>query len=232
MLHPKAITFDVGGTLDGPGIPWRPRFIALYRAAGLDVPEDVLSRAFHDADDHLHERHTLAGLDLAGTVGLQVADTLANLGRRDAGLARQVTEGFVREARACFRAARPVLERLAQTMPLGIVSNSYGNLRDVLRREGLLDLFRTVIDSREVGFDKPDRRIFLAATDELGVAPGAVAHVGDSIERDVLGARAAGLIPVWYAPPASGRSDAAQAAGAHRIGTLDELLSLAPVSAS
>jgi HAD superfamily hydrolase (TIGR01549 family) len=220
LFHAKAMTFDVGGTLDGPGIPWRPRFLAHYRAAGLDVPEDALSRAFYDADDHLHERHSLAGLDLAGTVGLQVADTLANLGRQDANLARRVTEAFVSEARACFRAARPVLERLARTIPLGIVSNSYGNLRDVLQREGLLDLFRTVIDSREVGFEKPDPRIFHAAAHALGVDPRAMRHVGDSVERDVKGALHAGVPPIWYAPDAPYDAEAEP----HRIRSLSELL--------
>ena len=53
---------------------------------------------------------------------------------------------------------------------------------------------RAVIDSREVGLDKPDPRIFLAALSELGVAPAEAAHVGDSVPRDVKGALAAGLL--------------------------------------
>jgi HAD superfamily hydrolase (TIGR01509 family) len=223
----RAITFDVGGTLDGPGIPWRPRFEALYRAEGVDDPAERLARAFYDADDHLHERHSLAGLDLARTVELQVADTLANLGRPSAALGARVTTGFVREARRALRAARPVLERLRAHFRLGVVSNHYGNLRDVLRHEGLLDLFQVVIDSREAGFEKPDPRIFLAACDALGTKPERVAHVGDSIPRDVKGAQAAGLVPVWFAPEGI-EGDA----GCLRIRRLDELEQLlSPVSA-
>lgn len=224
MLAARALTFDVGGTLDGPGIPWRPRLEPWYRAGGVVDSPEQLARAFYDADDHLHERHSLAGLDLRATVELQVADTLANLGRRDARLVERIADRFVREARASFAATRPLLERLARAMPLGIVSNFYGNLRDVLRHEGLLELFQVVIDSREVGFEKPDRRIFLAATSALGVAPAKVAHVGDSLPRDVKGARDAGLVPVWYAPQADDDACPERTLRIRELGELETLL--------
>lgn len=221
MSRVRAITFDIGGTLDGPGIPWRPRLTALYRSHGVDDPDEALARAFFDADDRLHERHALAGLDLAATVRLQVADTLASLGRRSPELALAVADAFVKEARDEMRAARPVLERLSRRFRLGVVSNNYGNLRDVLRHEGLLDLFPVVIDSREVGFEKPDPRIFLAACAALAVPPGQVAHVGDSVPRDVEGARAAGLVPIWFAPSAV--TEPAPEPGVTRVRSLAEL---------
>lgn len=215
----RAITFDVGGTLDGPGVPWRPRFEALYRGAGIAVADEVLARAFYDADDHLHERHALAGLDLEATVRLQVTDTLGRLGRSSPELIDRVTGAFVREARTSLSSARPLLERLRREFRLGIVSNSYGNLRDVIRLEGLLDLFDVVVDSREAGFEKPDPRIFHLACEALGAPPQRVAHVGDSVPRDVEGARGAGLVPVWYAPA----SIPGVAPGATRIHRLEEL---------
>ncbi len=85
----RALTFDVGGTLDAPGVAWRPRFERLYREVGVLVAggEERFARAFYDADDHLHERHALAGKDLAATVRHQVDDVLANLGVTDDDLA-------------------------------------------------------------------------------------------------------------------------------------------------
>jgi HAD superfamily hydrolase (TIGR01549 family) len=224
----RAVTFDVGGTLDGPGIPWRPRFEALYRAAGLSEPDERLARAFYDADDHLAERHDLSRCDLAETVRLQVSDTLENLGRRDATLAEQVAQAFVREARSSFAAARPILEGLRREVRLGVVSNFYGNLAHVLRAEGLLGLFSVVMDSRACGLEKPDRRIFEAACRALEVSPRETAHVGDSLPRDVRGARDAGLIAIWYAPPSV---DAVEEPGAVRIGSLAELTSLQVLAA-
>ncbi len=219
----RVITFDVGGTLDGPGVPWRPRFEALYRAAGVEETDERLARAFYDADDHLHERHDLSAQDLAGTVRLQVRDTLGTLGRRDPALADSVADAFVREARASLAAAKPILESLRSEYRLGVISNFYGNLRQVLRGEGLLDLFEVVLDSRACGLEKPDPRIFHAACASLGVRPDEAAHVGDSVPRDVRGARGAGLVPIWYAPPEV--RDVGEP-GTRRIGALDELASL------
>ena len=53
-----------------------------------------------------------------------------------------------------------------------------------------------VIGSADAGVSKPDPQIFGLATAALGVAPGQTVHVGDLYEYDILGARAAGLIPV------------------------------------
>jgi putative hydrolase of the HAD superfamily len=202
----KGLTLDVGGTLDGPGVAWRPRFERLYRGAGVIEQdarsEDAFRRAFFDADDHLPDRHPLAGLGLSETVRHQVADTLENLGRPDARLADEIASAFIAECRDSFARARPILEGLASRLRLGIVSNFYGNLADVLRGEGLLELFRgdAVIDSRAVGFEKPDARIFHSACRGLGLAPAEVAHAGDSWPRDVMGAVGAGLVAIWLAP--------------------------------
>jgi FMN phosphatase YigB (HAD superfamily) len=53
-----------------------------------------------------------------------------------------------------------------------------------------------VIDSAEAGIEKPDPRIFHAATDRLGLPPGHCAYVGDIYEIDVAGALGAVLKPV------------------------------------
>ena len=54
-----------------------------------------------------------------------------------------------------------------------------------------------IIDSAQVGVSKPAQRIFTLALAQLGRTPQTAAYVGDSFERDVLGARAAGLRTIW-----------------------------------
>jgi putative hydrolase of the HAD superfamily len=53
-----------------------------------------------------------------------------------------------------------------------------------------------VVISEEVGFEKPDPKIFEVALKELGVKPGEAVYVGDTPETDVLGANASGLVSV------------------------------------
>ncbi len=79
-----------------------------------------------------------------------------------------------------------------------VVSNSDGRAPQVLARLGLLERFELVIDSHDVGVEKPAAGIFLLACERLGLAPAQCAYVGDVMAFDAEGARAAGLVPVLF----------------------------------
>ena len=76
---------------------------------------------------------------------------------------------------------------------LVVVSNSNGTLRVKLARLGLLSAFDLVMDSFELGVEKPDPAIFTLALERLGARAASTLHVGDFFHIDVVGARAAGL---------------------------------------
>jgi putative hydrolase of the HAD superfamily len=96
---------------------------------------------------------------------------------------RRVPEGLVA---ALERGARAGLR-------YGVVSNSEGRLAELLDAVGLGRFLEVVIDSGRAGVQKPDPRIFLLATDAMGVAPSEAIYAGDVPHVDVDGARAAGL---------------------------------------
>ncbi len=77
-----------------------------------------------------------------------------------------------------------------------VVSNWDVSLHDVLARLGLTSLLHGVVTSAEHGARKPDPSIFAGALELAGVPAGKALHVGDSLEDDVAGARAAGIEPV------------------------------------
>jgi putative hydrolase of the HAD superfamily len=78
-------------------------------------------------------------------------------------------------------------------LPLAVASNANGTVRAKLARLGLLDWFDLVIDSQELGVEKPDPALFAFALERLGVRADAAVHVGDFFHIDVVGARDAGL---------------------------------------
>ncbi len=78
-------------------------------------------------------------------------------------------------------------------LPLAVASNANGTVRAKLARLGLVDWFDLVIDSQELGVEKPAPAFFAFALERLGVRAGATLHVGDFFHIDVVGARAAGL---------------------------------------
>jgi HAD superfamily hydrolase (TIGR01549 family) len=79
---------------------------------------------------------------------------------------------------------------------LGIISNAEGQIKRLISHIGFEPVFDVIIDSHEVGFQKPDQRIFDYALKELDVKASEAVHVGDLIESDIAGARAAGIIPI------------------------------------
>lgn len=79
---------------------------------------------------------------------------------------------------------------------LGVVSNSDGRIFSVLNRCGIADFFQTVIDSHDVGVEKPDPRIFQFALTKTKARPEQTVYVGDIYSIDVIGAERAGLQPV------------------------------------
>jgi len=82
----------------------------------------------------------------------------------------------------------------------GVISNSNGSVRSILEETGLAAHLDFIIDSRVVGVEKPDPRIFHLGLREAGVGAAEAVYVGDLYSVDVLGARAAGLEGILLDP--------------------------------
>lgn len=126
---------------------------------------------------------------------------LADCGVRDAALAEELasTYGVERGARhLVFPDVVPVLTALGRTCRLALVTNGAPDLqRAKLCGAGLAPYFAAVIVSGEVGAGKPDPRPFALALAALRADPTEAAMVGDSLARDIAGARRAGLRGIW-----------------------------------
>lgn len=61
----------------------------------------------------------------------------------------------------------------------------------------LADRFDTLVTRDTLGFGKPDARVFWTACERLGSEPTRTAYIGDEWEADIVGARGAGLLPIW-----------------------------------
>ncbi len=81
-----------------------------------------------------------------------------------------------------------------------VISNSNGSVRGILDALGLSRHLDFVVDSSEVGVEKPDAQIFRLALARAGLDPEEAVYVGDLYSVDVLGARGAGLAAVLLDP--------------------------------
>ncbi len=98
------------------------------------------------------------------------------------------------------RTTRPLLKALRERYRLAVVSNfDYSpTCLAILEREGIADLFETIVISDEVGWRKPKPIIFETALDRMkALRPADALFVGDRADIDVIGARAVGMPTVW-----------------------------------
>jgi putative hydrolase of the HAD superfamily len=91
----------------------------------------------------------------------------------------------------------PCLDALTGRYRLGIIANQPSTVRDALQRDGLDGPFEVWGVSDDVGFSKPDPRLFAHALDVAGVEPSASVMVGDRLDYDVRPAKTAGMRAIW-----------------------------------
>jgi putative hydrolase of the HAD superfamily len=86
---------------------------------------------------------------------------------------------------------------------MAVVSNSsFGPdvIRYELDRHGLGEHLSFVIVSAEYAVRKPERLLFEAAAARIGAHAADIWFIGDSLEADIAGARAAGMQAIWLEP--------------------------------
>lgn len=93
--------------------------------------------------------------------------------------------------------AMEMLAGLAQAgIPWGIVTNGSPTQLKKIERVGLGHA-TCIIVSGVIGIRKPERAIFEAAAQGIGIDPAQVLFVGDNIEADIIGAANAGMRTAW-----------------------------------
>lgn len=126
---------------------------------------------------------------------------------------------------------RSALDRFASIeFPMGVVSNAYGQIEEVLAREvcqvgpGEHVEMRCIVDSHLVGVAKPDPAIFDHALPHFdGFDRARIAYVGDSVTMDIAAASGAGLHAILIDP--YGDHDGAEFERITSVGALaDELV--------
>ncbi len=221
----QAVLFDAGGTLihvDGE------RFCA---AASIPFEAERFARAEAAATGRVRAfilRHP-ESTD-AGRLPLFLDEILRGLGVDEPAERERAARSIAREhdrsnlwSRAVDGAGETLDALAARGYRLGVVSNADGRVRQLLEDAALAPFFEVILDSAEVGVEKPDPRIFLAAARRLGLPAASCAYVGDLYEIDILGARAAGFRPILIGPDPAPEP-------VERVAELKELLELFPAA--
>lgn len=122
--------------------------------------------------------------------------------------------------------AREALARLKGCFKIGLLTNGAPDLqREKIAASGLAPVFDAIAVSGEHGIGKPRPEIFHILLDSLGVHADASVMVGNSLARDIAGAKMAGIArTIWLKVP--GSEEYADVIPDHTITGLHELVPL------
>ena len=149
------------------------------------------------------ERSRLARHDMFAARRAVVAQAFDRVGLSSEGeLVRVVADAYSSEREARVAPFPGALDALAELRRrghrLGLLTNGGARLqRAKIERYDLARFFDVVRIEGEVGVGKPTAAAFAGALAALGAAGEPAAMVGDDLDADVAGGRAAGLATVW-----------------------------------
>jgi FMN phosphatase YigB (HAD superfamily) len=198
----KAITFDAYGTLVRLDNPF-DRLVRQLKRFGLRVPHDIAKQVFMTEMTYYREHHVegktpehlLSLRRRCADLLFQGLDTAGYPSRFSADQKLEVLMGAIRFR--LFADVPPILEWCASKgLATGVISNWDFSLKTILEELFASHPFKCVIISAVEGMTKSDPGLFLKAAKCLSLDPSQVIHVGDEVDSDFDGARAAGFTPV------------------------------------
>lgn len=202
--RPRAVLVDLDDTIiDGSAVVdcWD----VACECSPPEVDRQALLAEIHRLRDWYWadpERHRQGRLDLSAARRHIVETALGNIGYDDAGLAGRIAARYDEcrdERTAVFPGAVDVLMWLRERgCQLALLTNGAATVqRQKIARFRLEPLFDAIFVEGELGFGKPDERIYHLALTELAVAPRDTWMIGDNLEWDVEQPQKIGITGVW-----------------------------------
>ena len=227
----KAIFFDWFYTLALFDPPREDMHSQAYQEFGIEVPPEKLTRGLLLADRGWFEEDVKSRVEVrTREEQLELALRYQHTVLSEAGvnaprellfkIAQRMYQLYQGVTFTLFDDVLSTLKTLKERrLILGLITNATKDMSSAYRKLGLEPYLDFVVNSEEVGANKPEPPIFLAALDKAGVEASGAVHVGDQYELDVVGARGVGINAVLI-----DRYDVApEVSDCPRIRTLPEL---------
>lgn len=188
--RPRAIFFDAGGTLIRPYPSVGAVYASVATQHGIHRTADEMETGFHQAWIAMKR----PGLTVSRKEWWREL-VFRVLGQDNEACFDELFETFARPGVwQVFPDVEDTLrEARARGWHVGVLSNWDYRLRKLLDELGLAQHFDSVTISCDVGVEKPNAEIFLAALRAAGVTASHAVLVGDCYEEDQRGAEAVGM---------------------------------------
>jgi putative hydrolase of the HAD superfamily len=236
-MLPKAILFDMDETLLTNTMPiesaWQEacetsaKRVNTFNSEELRLQINII-REWYWGDP---ERHRLGRLNLLKARTAVVRLSLEKLGCGDEVIAAAVATDYsslIDRSLSCFPNAEDTLLQLVKKgVKLALLTNGAGeSQQEKIKRFGFSRYFPVRLIEGELGFGKPDQRVFETAMKKLETTPGQTWMVGDDLQRDIAGAQKMGIYSIWCDYGRNGLPESSKVKPDKIINNIAELLSL------
>jgi len=197
----RGVLFDYGGTIDSNGVHWAEVIWQAYQSENVPVTKELFREAYIHGERTLGKNpiikphHTFLDM-MRIKIDIQM-DSLPQPLQRRGVCTHRIADFCYEYARLSIECALPVIEWITGKYPMVLVSNFYGNIAAVLQDFGIDRFFPIIIESAVVGVRKPDPQIFRLGVESLQMKADEVVVIGDSYDKDIIPAKAAGCQTIW-----------------------------------
>jgi putative hydrolase of the HAD superfamily len=207
-MLPKGILFDLDDTLVVFRAVGEPVWQGICReyAPQLGVTPEFLREGIRKASTWYwsdKERHRIGRQDQTAAYREVLGRAFGDMGLEQGDLAQSIADAYFaqrHEAIYLFDDAIDTLKHLrSRGVALALVTNGQASLqRGKIERFELEPYFDAIFIEGELGYGKPDPRVFQHALDALDLVAADAWCVGDNLEWDIGGAQALGIHAIWH----------------------------------
>ena len=169
--------------------------------AGVQSMDDFID-AYEEINHAMWAHYTAGRIPKEVLRVLRFRDTLARFGVKENGLAAELGRDYLERCprkALLMPGAEDLLVRLHGHYKLHIITNGFDEVQGLkLANSGIAQFFDLVLTSEKAGHAKPDPRVFAEALRRTGATAEKSLMIGDNVEADMAGARAAGWDHAHY----------------------------------
>ncbi len=159
-------------------------------------------------------------------------NTLDYFGIQDRWLAKRCAQKFIstrRRLHILFEDTLPFLHAIQGKYKLALITNGIPELQHFkLKKSGLSHFFKVITISGELGTAKPAKQLFDYTLARLGVDAQQVVMIGNSLNSDIQGAKAASISCIWLRRNKSENGSLVSVKPDYQVETLNQVIALLP----
>ena len=173
------VFFDLGATLVDESLAQTirvSRICEMLNEIGCDVSEREIRSKMEFAATNFHKSPFFSMID-----SFDISETQRRL--------LKTADPYQKQKERLYRYVPEVLSSLKEKYHLGIIANQPKGTVTRLRKWGINDFFKVILSSAEIGYAKPDLRIFKKAMMISGCPSHKLMMVGDRLDNDIRPAK-------------------------------------------